>query len=232
MMDDYKIGSFTLSIKLPSRKENSFERIIKQLSEAYFKLKVVSDFQIRRPDELPRLVLRNKFNTVTIFLGEARISINIRRSSLLSVRADTMKDQVHEMDVFSEVQLTQISSETNYIVGILTGQLQSGEKPLLEGNIELEYSKKYTFDHLVKREEFKVSDRFNPTVTAIQLSTVEDLWGLKIRSYYEYVQEKEPAEGSIRFFYDLSSPLDLYRMLYTFVDKYNNIMKELHISHD
>jgi len=229
MIDGYNIGSFSLTIKLPRRQENTFERIIKQLSEAHLKLKVISDLQVNRLGDLPRLVLRDKSNIVTILLGEALLRIIIRRSHLLG---DTIKDQESELDVFSEVQLTQISSEANYIVGSLTSQLQSAEKPLLEGNIELEDSKKYTFDHLVKEQEFKVIDRFNPTVTAIQLSTVEDLWGLKIKSYYEYVQEKERAEGSISFSYELSSPLDLYTILYTFVSKYNNIGKELHIGHD
>jgi hypothetical protein len=78
-VDDYKITSFLLSIKLPTVQENVFDRLIRQLSEMYFKLTLVSDLQIRTSSDenSPRIMFRDKLNTFLISIGETQMTISI-----------------------------------------------------------------------------------------------------------------------------------------------------------
>lgn len=226
----FKVSTFSLKIKLPQEPDTAFDNIIKNLAEARFKMKVLSNFsaEMKKVERIiPRLLFQDEEGEANMSLSKEGLELDIgigrlRRESM--IKMTTSKSEEEEKDYFSETSLRELNSEINYIIGLIIGQAGSTKKLQIEGDIELEMSDtEFLLNHLLAKKVL-LSKTYDTHLVGLQFKTSEELWDGKADLDFRLLQEKDYASGEVYFSFEHSSSINLYDMVYRLADSFNNML--------
>jgi len=228
MAPPFELTELTFTIKLPLEPDDAFKKLLSQLGNVSGQLKIVRSALMRLKTEKtdPYLILSDQTSTFFIFLTKNDLEIHISKES---EKTDDDK-KPSPSNVFDKNHLTQLSSEVNYILGLLTGTLQPSAKLTMEGEIVFEASKfKFNFNHLLSKEII-LNQQYRSNLTGVQIEHLEEFWDLKVKCFYELLQNDDTAEGTIVFKSDIPTPLNFNTIIDTLTKSYNNVLEKLSVT--
>ena len=230
MSNGFELIVLTVDIKLPLEQEDALDKIVNRLAEVSLKLKTVSEISLAYKtlrQAIPRMTFNDDEFSMQLQKDELQISIGDEGSRRFDLgrSPEQVKDALKK--AFDKTNLTQISSEVNYVLGLILGQIKTTKKPTVTGTVVLESSSiQFNFNHLLNRKI--IPGKTSETIlNGVQFVCSEEMWDRNVETRYRFMQSKDKAIARILFSFELSSPLDLSLLTYTLVDKLNNTFKQI-----
>lgn len=217
------IVGVTLSIPLPYGKDNTLESVVKTLQAGKFKTTsaYTADFSNSVGDLFAKLTFRGKgfaFGLLRTKLA-AQFLRGLEFADLLD--SGTMKGDPSE--VFANKNLEQISSDFNYILGLVLGKLNI-DNSSYECNFEIHLSKEVpatrNLNHLLTRDSKTLFGKATDIkLNGINISMAEKLFENKVQSKYHIlgtqnrVDHKSSYNVNATFKIKHSGPIDFHKLV-------------------
>ena len=228
------IISMSSSIPLSVDKDNVFEDIIKSLKIGNFKTTktYTSDFGNSLDEMIPRITFTG--NGFSFGLLKTKFASQfLRPSQFVSSSSDQRIEREDPSKLFATKNLDQLSSDFNYVLGLIFGRLDLDDKNYkLSFNIQV--SKGISIGDDLSSMLKPDSKTIFGNVTAFRLNGIninmnENLFNTQVQSQYDFYVEKNKKSNDVlctinsKFKFKHSGPVDFSKLVHDSIKRLNSL---------
>ena len=222
------------SIPLSVDKDNVFEDIIKSLKIGNFKTTktYTSDFGNSLDEMIPRITFTGKGFSFGL-LKTKFASQFLYPSQFVSSGSDQRIEREDPSKLFATENLDQLSSDFNYVLGLIFGRLDLDDKNYkLRFNIQV--SKEISIGDDLSRMLKPDSKTIFGNVTAFRLNGIninmnENLFNTQVQSQYDFYVKKNKKSNDVlctinsKFRFKHSGPVDFSKLVHDSIKRLNSL---------
>lgn len=228
-----EIVGATLNVPLPQNNDSTFENVIQALQVGKFKTTstYTAEFSKYVNDLLSKLTFSGQGFAFGILTTKLAAQF-LRGMEFVDPALNPQTMDKDPSQIFTNTNLEQISSDFNYILGLVLGKLNM-DSSRYECNFEIHLSKKisdvHSLDHLLMPESKTFFDKAtNFKLNGIHTSMVEKLFEVEVLSKYQIYEAHETHDkgsynANAKFYFNHSGPINFYELIYQSIHRLNDL---------